>query len=138
MEIVLQAIYNDDPLLEAHRDHLDYRWAQYNSMKRDIANAEGSLAEFARVRCNTCWGSQRSFLHNTITCYLDCFQPLETDFSPVQGYERFGINRKSGVTTFREWAPAAQVWLHLSRRSMHSFRWSNMIHMKSCYQYEMM
>ena len=28
----------------------------------------------------------------------------------MQGYENFGINRRNGVTTYREWAPAAQVW----------------------------
>jgi hypothetical protein len=26
----------------------------------------------------------------------------------MQGYEKFGINRANGVTTYREWAPAAQ------------------------------
>ena len=30
----------------------------------------------------------------------------------VQGYKRFGIQRENGVTTYREWAPAAQAaWL---------------------------
>lgn len=30
----------------------------------------------------------------------------------MQGYKYFGINRANGVTTYREWAPAAQAaWL---------------------------
>lgn len=30
----------------------------------------------------------------------------------AQGYQKFGINRAGGVTTYREWAPAAQAaWL---------------------------
>jgi 1,4-alpha-glucan branching enzyme len=30
----------------------------------------------------------------------------------AQGYKKFGINRVGGVTTYREWAPAAQAaWL---------------------------
>lgn len=49
----LQAIYKDDPLLDGFRDHLDYRWAQYMRTKRQIVDAEGSLAQFARVRLPT-------------------------------------------------------------------------------------
>jgi hypothetical protein len=46
----LQAIYKNDPMLKGFSDHLDYRWEQYQNCKRAIAEAEGSLAEFARVR----------------------------------------------------------------------------------------
>ena len=38
---------------------------------------------------------------------------LQSDAPPAaQGYRNFGINRANGVTTYREWAPAAQAaWL---------------------------
>lgn len=40
-------ILKRDPLLEQHRDHLLYRWSQYQRIKSAIEDAEGSLLNFA-------------------------------------------------------------------------------------------
>ena len=37
-------------MLRDYKDHLDYRWEQYNKTKEAIVKAHGSLAEFAKVR----------------------------------------------------------------------------------------
>ena len=46
----LQAIYKDDPMLDGFRDHIGFRWQQYQSCKKAIAEVEGSVAKFAQVR----------------------------------------------------------------------------------------
>lgn len=46
-----QALYGIDPQLNEHRDHLEYRWNQYQTVKANIEKAHGSLEEFAKV-----WG----------------------------------------------------------------------------------
>jgi hypothetical protein len=35
--------------LNEHRDHLEYRWNQYQTVKANIEKAHGSLEEFAKV-----------------------------------------------------------------------------------------
>lgn len=45
-----QALYSVDPQLSEHRDHIEYRWGQYQAVKDNIIKAHGSLEEFARVR----------------------------------------------------------------------------------------
>eukprot|EP00879_Flechtneria_rotunda_P011602 GHRR01012119.1.p1 GENE.GHRR01012119.1~~GHRR01012119.1.p1 ORF type:complete len:733 (+),score=193.09 GHRR01012119.1:150-2348(+) len=42
------AIYSVDPQLANHRDHLDYRWGQFTSVKENIEKAVGSLDEFSK------------------------------------------------------------------------------------------
>lgn len=49
-----QTILRDDPLLEGHKGHLEYRWQQYRNAKQAIIDAEGSLADFALVRRLVC------------------------------------------------------------------------------------
>ena len=49
----VQAIYNEDHMLGGFREHLDYRWERYQSCKKAITKAEGSLAKFAQVRVQT-------------------------------------------------------------------------------------
>ena len=39
-----------DPELAPHKEHLLYRYSQYQNMKKSIEGAEGSLANFAQVR----------------------------------------------------------------------------------------
>jgi hypothetical protein len=45
-----QALYGVDPQLNEHRDHIEYRWGQYQAVRDNIIKAHGSLEEFARVR----------------------------------------------------------------------------------------
>jgi hypothetical protein len=50
---VPQALYGIDPQLNEHRDHIEYRWNQYKSVRENIIKAHGSLEEFARVSSST-------------------------------------------------------------------------------------
>lgn len=42
------ALYSVDPQLNEHRDHIEYRWGQYQAVRDNIIKAHGSLEEFAR------------------------------------------------------------------------------------------
>lgn len=41
-------IYEIDPLLNSHREHLDYRYAQYKRLREEIDKYEGGLEVFSR------------------------------------------------------------------------------------------
>uniref|UniRef100_A0A7N0VI88 Glycoside hydrolase family 13 N-terminal domain-containing protein n=1 Tax=Kalanchoe fedtschenkoi TaxID=63787 RepID=A0A7N0VI88_KALFE len=41
-------IYEIDPLLKSHRDHLDYRYGQYRKLRESIDKYEGGLEAFSR------------------------------------------------------------------------------------------
>ncbi|KAE9455753.1 hypothetical protein C3L33_12343, partial [Rhododendron williamsianum] len=43
-----QRIYEIDPLLRSHRDHLDYRYSHYRKMRDSIDKYEGGLEMFSR------------------------------------------------------------------------------------------
>ncbi|KZV48446.1 1,4-alpha-glucan-branching enzyme 1, chloroplastic/amyloplastic [Dorcoceras hygrometricum] len=43
-----QRIYEIDPFLNSHRDHLDYRYGQYKRMREAIDKYEGGLEKFSR------------------------------------------------------------------------------------------
>ncbi|GMP50010.1 hypothetical protein CsSME_00016796 [Camellia sinensis var. sinensis] len=43
-----QRIYEIDPLLTSHREHLDYRYAHYKRMREEIDKCEGGLEVFSR------------------------------------------------------------------------------------------
>lgn len=58
-----QTILRDDPLLEGHKGHLEYRWQQYRTAKQAIIDAEGSLADFALVRRLLCPPSHNPHPH---------------------------------------------------------------------------
>ena len=45
----LQEILKVDPDLEQCKDHLEYRWQQYNMVLDNIIKNEGSLIRFAEV-----------------------------------------------------------------------------------------
>jgi len=64
--VPLQALYSVDPQLGEHRDHLEYRWNQYQTVKANIEKAHGSLEEFAKVcvprRCRRGWAGRKTCL----------------------------------------------------------------------------
>ncbi|XP_057534587.1 1,4-alpha-glucan-branching enzyme 2-2, chloroplastic/amyloplastic-like [Amaranthus tricolor] len=43
-----QRIYEIDPLLRSHRDHLDYRYSMYRRLREAINQCEGGLENFSR------------------------------------------------------------------------------------------
>ncbi|XP_057438157.1 1,4-alpha-glucan-branching enzyme 1, chloroplastic/amyloplastic isoform X2 [Lotus japonicus] len=43
-----QKIYEIDPFLQTHRDHLDFRYAQYKRLREEIDKYEGGLDAFSR------------------------------------------------------------------------------------------
>jgi hypothetical protein len=60
-----QGLYSIDPQLAAHKDHLDYRWGQYQAVRSAIIKAHGSLEEFARVRA---WAAVRARARACVRC----------------------------------------------------------------------
>lgn len=47
----VQDIVRSDDNLAGHEEHLKYRYSQFLATKDSIEKNEGSLAEFAKVRC---------------------------------------------------------------------------------------
>ncbi|KAL8125635.1 1,4-alpha-glucan-branching enzyme 2-2, chloroplastic/amyloplastic-like isoform X1 [Apium graveolens] len=43
-----QKIYEIDPLLKSHKEHLDYRYGHYKKMREEIDKYEGGLEQFSR------------------------------------------------------------------------------------------
>ncbi|KAG5055660.1 hypothetical protein JHK85_008170 [Glycine max] len=86
-----QKIYEIDPSLLAHREHLDFRYGQYKRLRYEIDKHEGGLDTFSRGYEK--FGFQRS--------------KLPARGQNEDGEQGGGIGCATGIT-YREWAPGAK------------------------------
>jgi hypothetical protein len=66
-----QPLYETDSQLLGFRDHLDYRWSQFNAVRSNIETAEGSLEQFAKAR-----GAYACMLHLRTCMRMQQAHPL--------------------------------------------------------------
>ncbi|KAG4913504.1 hypothetical protein JHK82_054089 [Glycine max] len=98
-----QKIYEIDPSLLAHRDHLDFRYGQYKRLCYEIDKHEGGLDTFSR-------GYEKfGFIRSTWWCICG---PTAASFQQQARMRMVnkvvGISCATGIT-YREWAPGAKL-----------------------------
>ncbi|RDX73804.1 1,4-alpha-glucan-branching enzyme 1, chloroplastic/amyloplastic [Mucuna pruriens] len=114
-----QKIYDIDPSLLAHREHLDFRYGQYKRLHDEINKHEGGLDTFSRgyekFGFTRSGGQKRGsmWFQAHKKNWLDRFQQpahggtyvLRCGKLPARGYIEDG---EQGGITYREWAPGAK------------------------------